>query len=71
MRITIEIDESSLSEILKATGEKKKSPAIRQALEEYVAERRRRDFLRKVLQGQSDYGRSNQELEALGTYDAG
>ena len=70
MRITIEIDESSLSEILKATGEKKKSPAIRQALEEYVAERRRKDFLRKVMQGQSDYRMSNQELEALGTYDA-
>lgn len=71
MRITIEIDENNLSEILKATGEKKKSPAIRRALEEYVAERKKKNFLRKVIQGQSDYGLSNQELEALGMYDAG
>lgn len=71
MRIRVDIDEKQLVEVQKATGELKKSPAIRRALDEYVKEGRRKDFLRKVLSGGSDYALSNEELEALGTYDAG
>lgn len=70
MRITIDIDENQLAELQKATGESKKSPAIRRALAEFVIEKRRKEFLRRVLAGGSDYRTTNEELEAQGTYDA-
>ena len=70
MRITVDIDESQLRTIQQATGQRKKSPAIRQALDEFVAERKRKQFLLKVMEGRVDYGLTNDELEARGTYDA-
>ncbi len=70
MRITVDIEESQLKAIQNATGQQKKSPAIRQALDEYVEERKRRQFLSKVMEGRVDYGLTNDELEARGTYDA-
>jgi hypothetical protein len=36
MRITIEIDENKLKEIVRSTGQKKKSPALAQALDEFL-----------------------------------
>ena len=70
MRITIDIDARQMAEVQRVTGEAKKSPAIRRALAEFVTERRRKEFLRRVLAGGSDYGITNDELEAQGTYDA-
>ncbi len=70
MRITVDIDESQLHAIQQATGQRKKSPAIRQALDEFVAERKRKQFLLKVMEGSVDYKLTNDELEARGTYDA-
>ena len=70
MRITVDIDEKQLTAIRRATGQRKKSPAIRQALDEFVEERRRKRLLRKGLDGRTDYSLSNDELESLGTYDA-
>jgi len=70
MRITVDIEESQLRTIQEATGETKKAPAIRQALDEFVKERKRRMFLSKVMEGRVDYGLTNDELEARGTYDA-
>jgi hypothetical protein len=70
MRITVDIDESQLQVIQQATGQQKKSPAIRQALDEFVAERKRKQFLLKVMEGRVDYGLTNEELETRGTYDA-
>jgi hypothetical protein len=70
MRITLDIDESQLEEIQQATGQQKKSPAIRQALDEFVTDRKRKQFLLKVMEGGVDYGLTNDELEARGTHDA-
>lgn len=70
MRITLDIDEVQLKAIQRATGHKKKSPAIRQALAEFVAGRRRKQFLSKVMAGKVDYSLTNDELEAMATYDA-
>ena len=70
MRITVDIDEDQLNVIQRATGERKKSPAIRQALAEFIAERKRKRLLRKVMDGGTDYSLTNDELEALGMYDA-
>lgn len=69
MRITVDIDEAQLREVQDATGQRKKSPAIRQALAEFVTETRRKRLLRKVMDGHTDYSLSNDELEALSRYD--
>ena len=70
MRITIEVDDKTISEITKSIGIRKKSPAIRHALEEYAHDVGRKRFLKKVLDGKSDYSLTNEEIEAQGKYDA-
>jgi len=69
MRITVDIDAETLAAIQKETG-LKKSPAIRKAAVDYVEDLRKKRFLRKVLEGRTDYGITNEELEDLGSYDA-
>jgi metal-responsive CopG/Arc/MetJ family transcriptional regulator len=63
MRITIEIDENKIEEIVKETGQKKKSPALAQALDEFLENRKKKEFLSKVMSGGTDYAASNDELE--------
>ena len=70
MRITVEIDDKDLASIQKATGIPKRSPAIRQALRSYLRDLEKRRFLRQILDGKSDYSLTNDELEAMGTYDS-
>jgi len=65
MRITIEIDENSLSLIQQATGESKKSPAVQRALAAFLEERRMQEFLKRVREGQTDFSMSNDELEGV------
>lgn len=65
MRITVDIDEKKLSTILKWTGQKKKSPALAMALDEFLEHKQRQAFLSKVLAGKTDYETSNEEIEAL------
>ena len=69
MRITIDIDEKQLAGIQKETGIRKKSPAVRHALECYIRDMKKKRFLRKVMEGRSDYSLTNDQVEALGTYD--
>ena len=65
MRITVEIEDSKIEAIQKWTKERKKSPAIVQALNEFIEQRRRQEFLAKVMAGETDYRMSNEELESL------
>lgn len=65
MRITIEIDEKKVRKIIKKTGQKKMSPALVQALDEYLENGRRREFLAKVMEGKTDYAATNEEIEDL------
>ena len=44
MRFTIDIDEKVLRGIQKATGNRKRSPAVREALVRYLRERERKNF---------------------------
>lgn len=69
MRITIDIDEKQLAGIQKETGIRKKSPAVRHALECYIREMEKKRFLREVMEGRCDYSLTNEQLEALGIYD--
>lgn len=69
MRMTLDIDAGIISEIQRETGMPGKSPAVRKALEAYLREVRKRKLLQRVMEGHTDYGRTNEELEALATYD--
>jgi hypothetical protein len=70
MRITVDIDASELRRIQKVTGQKKKSPAVGQALSEFLKLQERQKFIERVLSGQTDFSSTNQELEARDVYDA-
>jgi Arc/MetJ family transcription regulator len=70
MRITIDIDASDLKAIQKTTGQKKKSPAISQALAEYLRMQEKKRFIEKALTGETDFSLSNEELEARDVYEA-
>jgi Arc/MetJ family transcription regulator len=65
MRITVEIDDSKIQAIQKWTKMRKKSPAVAQALDEFIEQRQRQEFLAKVMAGETDYRANNDELESL------
>jgi Arc/MetJ family transcription regulator len=64
MRITIDVDASELKQIQRITGQKKKSPAIAQALSQFLRQQERQHFLERALSGQTDFSLTNDELEA-------
>jgi Arc/MetJ family transcription regulator len=55
MRISVEIDEATLAEVMALTGEKNKSPALAKAITEYVRRARAREFGRLIREGVFDY----------------
>lgn len=69
MRITFDIDANDLKAIQKLTGQKKKAPAISQALADFLDMQERRAFIEKALSGRTDYPLTNDELEALDVYE--
>jgi len=70
MRLTVDIDAKEIARIQEATGIRKKSPAVKKAVEGYLYALERRRFLKRVCEGKTDYGMTNEELEAAGTYDS-
>lgn len=69
MRITIEVDANELKQLQRITGQKKKSPAIAQALSEFIRQREKQQFLSRVLSGETDYPWTNDQLEAQDVYE--
>ncbi len=63
MRITVDLDESTLKELLRITGERKKSPAVATAVTEYVKRCRARELGRLLREGAIDYPLSNDHIE--------
>lgn len=63
MRITFEIEEKKVREIIQKTGQENRPLALAQALDEFLENGRRREFLAKVLEGKTDYAATNQEIE--------
>jgi Arc/MetJ family transcription regulator len=55
MRITVEIDEATLGDVMALTGERNKSPALAKAITEYVRRARAREFGRLIREGAFDY----------------
>ena len=70
MRITVDLDEKDLASVQRATGIRKRSPAVRKAISDYVKDLDKKRFLHHVMEGKSDYAVSNAELEARDTHDA-
>ena len=70
MRITVDIDANDLASVQRATGIRKRSPAVRQAIADYVKDLEKKRFLRRVMEGKSDYALNNQELEARDANDS-
>jgi hypothetical protein len=67
MKITVEFSDKELREIFRATGERKKGPAIRKFVLDELTMRRRREFVQKCISGEfgmelKDYERG-QKLE--------
>ena len=69
MRITVDIDAKELKQIQKLTGIKKMSPAVSKALEEFVRQQARRDFIARALSGATDFALTNEELEKRDVYE--
>lgn len=65
MRKTVEIAVKKVREIIKRTGQKKMSPALAQALDEFPENGKRREFLARVMEGKTDYAATNEELENI------
>jgi hypothetical protein len=52
MKITVELSDSELEDVLRFSGEKKKGPAIRKFVVSELMLRRRREISQKALAGQ-------------------
>ncbi len=55
MRITVDIEEDVLSELMKITGDKNKSPAVARAVTEFVRRKQAREFGRMIRESVFDY----------------
>lgn len=65
MRITVDVDDKKVGSILELTQQKKMSPAVAMALDEFLEFKQRQAFLAKVMAGKTDCAASNEEIEAL------
>lgn len=55
MRITADIDEEILTDLLKMTGDKSKSAAIARAVKDYVNRQKSKEFGRMIRENAFDY----------------
>lgn len=55
MRITVDIDEAILADLLEITGDKNKSPAVARAVTEFVRRKKAKEFGRLIREGAFDY----------------
>jgi hypothetical protein len=65
MRMTVELDASTLNALLKITGHKKNSPAVAFAVRDFVNRKKAKDFGRMLREGRFDYPATNDEIEKL------
>ena len=66
MRITVDIEDTELNELLKLTGEKKKSSAVNKVVTDYLNRKKAKEFGRLLREGSFDYPMTNDEVEKLG-----
>mgnify|MGYP003382540494 FL=1 len=63
MRITVDIEESILEDLVCIMGESKKSPAVARAVTEFVKRQKAKEFGKLLRQGAFDYPVLNEEIE--------
>lgn len=63
MRMTVDLDEKTLEELLKVTGIKKNSPAVAFAVRDFLNRKKARDFGRMLREGAFDYPATNEQVE--------
>jgi Arc/MetJ family transcription regulator len=66
MRITVDFEETELAELLKATGETKKSSAVNKAVTEFLNRKKMKELGRLLREGAFDYPLTNEEIEQQG-----
>jgi len=65
MRMTVDLDEKTLDELIKVTGIKKNSPAVAFAVRDFLNRRKAKDFGKMLREGAFDYPATNEEIEKL------
>ncbi len=74
MKVTVELSDNEMGEILAFTGERKKGPAIRRLMEEALQQRRRAQVAQRFLSGEwgvelesfeADQERDRQQAQAI------
>jgi len=69
MKVTVELSDQEMAEVLELTGERKKGPAIRRLMEEALQQRRRAQIAKRFLSGEwgveLDTYEADQERERL------
>ncbi len=63
MRMTVDLDEKTLEELLKVTGHTKNSPAVAFAVRDFLNRKKARDFGRMLREGEFDYPATNEQVE--------
>ena len=65
MRLTVDIEDSLLNDLVAMTGESKKSPAIAKVVNEWVRRQKAKRFGQKIMEGHYNYPSSNEDVEGL------
>jgi len=63
MKVTVELSDNEMAEILDLTGERKKGPAIRRLMEEALQQRRRAQIAQRFLSGECGVELENYEAD--------
>ncbi len=66
MRVTVDIDEATLAELGRLTGEKKTSPAVAKVVEDWVKRQKAKAFGKAIMEGVFDYPFTNDQIENAG-----
>ena len=64
MRISVEMSDKMVEEIMEMTGERKMSAAIAKAAEMFAKRQKAVAMIRSLREDPMDYGQTNDELEA-------
>ncbi len=65
MRVTIDINEAILSDIMELTGEKMKSSAVAKAVEEFVRRRKASAFGLLIRESAFDYPNTTEDADPI------
>ncbi len=66
MKVTVELDEKTLEELLAVTNERKKGPAVTKAVEEFLNRKKAKEFGRLLMEGAFDYPAPTEQGERQG-----